>query len=48
MAHPRNRLAVGMNCTIVPEKIMPNGIAEEANAMTTEFTLPCIFIGTTV
>ena len=46
--HPKKRLAVPVSATIVPESIMPNGCAAEANAIVTEFTLPCIFIGTIV
>ena len=47
-AHPRKRFAAPVNSTITPERTMPNGDAAEASAIITEFTLPSIFIGTTV
>ena len=47
-AHAKKRLVVVVNSTTVPERIMPNGVAAEANAPRTEVTLPCIFMGTTI
>lgn len=47
-AHIKKRLDVPVNSTIAPEIIIPKGCAAEDNAMSTEFTLPCISNGATV
>ncbi len=47
-AHPIKKLDIPVRAAIAPEAIIPKGCAAEDSAISTEFTLPCSFTGTTV